>query len=151
MEYWYRDIILDTARLESPINLEYIDFNPITPELLKTRIKKLKPLVDGSQRDALEKKINSNIQQCSELHSDSKLGQLIQLMSGKPKEELDLQILPSEEEGLIIDHYRIQHKVISYFKDWHCISKTLDPAADCLATHPLFWQSFLKKQNTPNF
>jgi hypothetical protein len=29
---------------------------------------------------------------------------LIQLMSGKPKEELDLETLPSEEEGLIIDH-----------------------------------------------
>jgi hypothetical protein len=59
-------------------------------------------------------------------------------MPGKPKEELDLQTLPSKEEGLIIDHYCIQHKVISYFKDWHCIPKTLGPAVDSLATHPLF-------------
>jgi hypothetical protein len=35
--------------------------------------------------------MNSNIRQRSELHADGKLGQLIQLMSGKPKEELDLQ------------------------------------------------------------
>jgi hypothetical protein len=42
---------------------------------------------------------------------------------------------------LIIDHYLIQHKVISYFRDWHCIPKTLDAAAKCLAIHPLFWQS----------
>jgi hypothetical protein len=61
--------------------------------------------------------MNSNICQQSKLHSDGKLGQLIQLMSGQPKEEVDLQTLPSEEEGLIIDHYGIQHKVISYFKD----------------------------------
>jgi hypothetical protein len=72
----------------------------------------------------------------------------MQLMSGKPNEELDLQTLLSEEEGLIIDHYRIQHKVISYFKDWHCVPKTLDPAADSQATHPLFWQSLLKKRTT---
>jgi hypothetical protein len=50
-------------------------------------------------------------------------------MSGKPREEIDLQTLPLEEEGLIIDHYSIQHKVISYFRDWHCVPKTLDPAA----------------------
>jgi hypothetical protein len=69
-------------------------------------------------------------------------------MSGKPKEELDLQTVPSEEEGLIIDHYRIQHKVISYFKHWYCIPKTMDPVADYLATHPLFCQSLLKNRKT---
>jgi hypothetical protein len=74
--------------------------------------------VQGSQRDGLQKKINSKIWQRNELHaSGGKLGQLIQLMSGNPREELDLQTLPSEEESLIIDHYRIQQKVISYFKD----------------------------------
>jgi hypothetical protein len=45
------------------------------------------------------------------------MGQLIQLMSVKPRKELDLQTLPSKEEGLVIYHYRIQHKVISYFRD----------------------------------
>jgi hypothetical protein len=69
-------------------------------------------------------------------------------MSSKPKEELNFQTLPSEYEGLIIDYYRIQHKVINYFKNWHCILRTLDPATDCLATHPLFWQSLLKKWKT---
>jgi hypothetical protein len=49
-------------------------------------------------------------------------------MSGKLREELDLQTIPTNEEGPIIDHYRIQHKIISYFKDWNCIPKTLDPA-----------------------
>jgi hypothetical protein len=44
-------------------------------------------------------------------------------MSGKTRKELDFQTLPSKEEGLIIDHYRFQHKVISYFKDWRCIPK----------------------------
>jgi hypothetical protein len=38
-------------------------------------------------------------------------------MPGKVRKELDLQTLPSEEEGLIIDYYRIQYKVIRYFKD----------------------------------
>jgi hypothetical protein len=76
---------------------------------------------------------------------------LIKLISGKPKEELDLQTLPSDKDGLIIKHYRIRHKIISYFKDWHCIPKTLGPAAGCLATHPLFWRSLLKKQKTTKF
>jgi hypothetical protein len=107
------------ARLESPTHLEYMNFHQITSELLKTTIIKFKSLVHGSQRDALQKEMNSNIQQRSELYVDSKLGQLIQLMSGKPKEELNLQTLPLEEEGLIIDHNCIHHKVISYFKDWH--------------------------------
>jgi hypothetical protein len=52
--------------------------------------------------------MKSNIRQRSELHYNGNLGQLIQLMSGKAMEELDLQILPSKEEGQIIDHYRIQ-------------------------------------------
>jgi hypothetical protein len=60
-------------------------------------------------------------------------------MSSKPKEELDHPTLPSKKEGLIISHCHIQHKVISYFKDWYYIPKTLDPAADCLATHLIFW------------
>jgi hypothetical protein len=80
--------------------------------------------VHGLQRDALQKEMNSNIRQRSELHVDGKLGQLIQLMSGKPKKELDFQTLPSEEEGMIIDHQCIQLKVISYFKEWHYIPKT---------------------------
>jgi hypothetical protein len=83
--------------------------------------------------------MKSNIWQRDELHAyESKLRQLIQLMSGKPKEELILQTLPLDEESLIIVHYRIQYKVISYFRDWHCILKTLDSAAECLATYPLF-------------
>jgi hypothetical protein len=139
------------ARLESPTHLEYMNFHQITPKLLNTRIQKLKSLVHGLQRDALQKKMNFNIRKRSELHSEGKLGQLIQLISGKPKEELDLQTLPSEEEGLIINHYRIKHKVISYFKYWHCIPKTLDPAADFLALYPLFWQSLLKKRKTIKF
>jgi hypothetical protein len=69
-------------------------------------------------------------------------------MSGKPRKELDLQPLPSEEEGLIIDHYHIQHKGIRYFRDWHYILKTLRLAAECLATHPLLWPSLLRTQTT---
>ena len=150
----YRDLILETqhhhvvARLESPTHLEYLNFHKITPELLKTRISKLKSLVHGSQRNAMQQDRNANIRKRDELHAEGDLGKLIRLISGKPTEGLDLQTLPSEEEGLIIDHHRIQHKVISYFKDWHCIPKTLDPAADHLAKHPLWWQSLLKKGDT---
>jgi hypothetical protein len=49
---------------------------------------------------------------------------------------------------LIINHYRIQIKIISYIRDWHCISKTLDPVAEYLATHLLFWQYLFKEQTT---
>jgi hypothetical protein len=47
-----------------------MNFHQITPELLKTKIKKLKSLVHGSQRDALYKEMNSNIRQRAELHTD---------------------------------------------------------------------------------
>jgi hypothetical protein len=91
---------------------------------------------------ALIKKLK--IWQRAKLYSDGgKLGQLIQLISGKPRVELDFQTLPSEDR---VDHYRIQNKFISYFRDWHCIPKTLDPATDHLAIHPLFWQFLLKKR-----
>jgi hypothetical protein len=40
-------------------------------------------------------------------------------MSEKLREELDHETLPSEDEkGLVIDHFCIQYKVISYFKDY---------------------------------
>jgi hypothetical protein len=45
------------------------------------------------------------------------------VISEKPTEELVLQTLLLEKEGLIIDHYRIQHKMISYVRDCHCIPK----------------------------
>jgi hypothetical protein len=80
----YRGLILETqyqhvvAQLESPTHLEYLHFHQITQELLKTRIKKLKSLEHDLQRDAIQKKRNSNIRQHDELHADcGKLGQLI--------------------------------------------------------------------------
>jgi hypothetical protein len=127
------------VRLESSANLKYINFHQITPELLKTRIRKLQSLVHGSQRDALQKVMHFNIRQRNELHADVKLGQLIQQILGKSREKVDILTLPSEKEDMIIGHYCIQHKVTNHFKDWHCIPKALDPVADYLATHPLFW------------
>jgi len=137
------------ARLESPTHLEYLNFHQITYDLLARRIRKLKGLVHGSQRDRLRLATNDRIRQLEQLRENKDLRRLIEILSGRPRDQLDLNALPSDTEGLIIDHYRIQQKLNEYFADWHSIPKTLDPAADHLAKHPLFWQSLLIPRATP--
>jgi hypothetical protein len=97
------------ARLEASTHFEYLTLHQITREFLKTIIKKLKSLVHGSQRDALQKEMNSNIRQRVELHADgNKLGQFIQLTQGRTR----LPNTPIGSGGL--DRRPLPHQALSH-------------------------------------
>jgi hypothetical protein len=138
------------ARLEPPGHLAYLSFHTLTPELLRSRIRTLKTHVHAKRRNQLRSETNSRIQHIEELRATKQLGKLIELLSGAPQQQLDLQTLPSETAGLITDHYEIQRHLNTYFTDWLAIPDDLDPAADHMTRHPLYWQSLLNPRDPTN-
>ena len=105
------------GKMASPTHLAYLSFHQISYQLLQDRVKAMKSLLHGSKRDTYRREMNPRIRQLEELRDDKKLGRLIQLLSGKPNQHLDLQTIPSETEGQIIDHYRIQRLINDYFAE----------------------------------
>jgi hypothetical protein len=131
------------TKQDDPGHLAYMSIHQITHDLLQSRIKALKAVVHGSQRDELRRQSNAEIRKVGKLHDQRELGKVIRLLSGKPVQHLDLQTLQSNEHGLLSNHFVIQRELNQYFHDWMCIPSTLDPAAEHMARHPYYWHTLL--------
>jgi len=131
------------ATLASPPQIALLPFHQITYQRLQQRIVNLKSMIHGRQREEYRRNMGKEVRKMEDLRQRENLGRLIELLSGKPREQLDLQTLPSAEEGQIVDHHRNQATINEFFRAWHAIPPDLDAAAQHLSTHPLWWQSLL--------
>jgi hypothetical protein len=92
--------------------------------------------LQGEKRRYLRVKRSPAFARLEEFHANKELGKIIQQLSCRPPDMLDLQSLPCPTRGQITDHYTVQVVLNEYFKEWHAIPTTLDPAADKLARDP---------------
>jgi hypothetical protein len=84
-----------------------------------------------------------------ELYEEGELGQVIKHLSGRADERsTELQRLPCPSIGQVTDYYAFLAIVSEYYHEWQALPKTLDPAADLLARHPVWWQSLLHYEDT---
>jgi len=89
------------------------------------------------------------IRKLDSLREKHKLGRIIELLSARSPDQLELQSLPCPTTGQITDHFNIQAILNEYFEDWLAIPRGLDAAADLLANHHSWWKSLLTFEDKP--
>ena len=136
--------ISPVSRYPDPVDLGLLPFRSITRQFLQDRINSLLKELQGERRRFLRTKSSPAFARLEEFHANKELGKIISQLACRPPDMLDLQSLPCPTRGQIIDHYTVQVVLNDYFREWHAIPASLDPAADKLARDPDWWHSLLE-------
>ena len=136
--------ISPVSKFPDPADVGLLPFRSITRQFLQDRITALLSELQGEKRRFMRMQSSPAYARLEEFHANKELGKIIQQLSCRPPDMLDLQSLPCPTRGQITNHYTVQIVLNSYFKDWHAIPKSLDPAADKLARDPDWWHSLLE-------
>ena len=108
-----------------------------------TQLKNIKSKLHGAQRIVMQTEMNSTVRKIVEMRQANEMGKIIEVLSCQPRDQVDLQTLPCNLKGQIVDHKEIQEKLKEYFTDWYASPKHLDPAAKKMDKCDEWWSTLL--------
>jgi hypothetical protein len=142
------DQIRVTSRVHQippPSHLTLLSFHSITLDHLQRILRTIKGKLHGAMRIIMRAEMSAEIRRRDQLRWDKRIGEMVEAMSGNPREQLDLRTLPCPIRGQIVDHHDIHLLLTAFFADWYAVPPDLDAAAQCLSTHPHLWSTLLDK------